>query len=152
MTVSRDFLLLLFNEYVSPQLQSIPLGPFRILLRKFAEIFASQGAPLVSMTPAAKRHRQQILPPVSLVMLIPRRCQICHRCQIMGTISCCRHLKGTVSRDFCFWFFTWISFPPAPEYSIKTISNFFENSRRYSQFKVHHQWQTMGAIIKLLTS
>ncbi len=36
-------------------------------------------------------------------------------------------------------------FPPAPEYSIKTISN-FENLRRYSQFKVPHrsqwhQWQ-----------
>ncbi len=23
--------------------------------------------------------------------------------------------KGIVSRDFCFWFFSWISFPPAPE-------------------------------------
>ncbi len=50
-------------------------------------------------------------------------------------------IKGTVSRDFCFWFFWWISFPPAPEYCIRTVSNFFENSRRYSQVKVHHRYQ-----------
>ncbi len=31
-------------------------------------------------------------------------------------------IKGTVSRDFCFWFFSWISFPPAPEYPIRTVS------------------------------
>ncbi len=35
-----------------------------------------------------------------------------------------RIFKGTVSRNFCFWFISWISFPPAPEYSIKTVSNF----------------------------
>jgi hypothetical protein len=54
--------------------------------------------------------------------------------------------KGTESQDFGFWFFSWISFPPAPEYSIRTVSNFFEKSRRYSQVKVHywhqrHRWQ-----------
>ncbi len=42
---------------------------------------------------------------------------------------------------FCFWFFSWISFPPAPEYFIKTVSNFFENSRRYSQLKLCHRCQ-----------
>ncbi len=92
-------------------------------LSKFAEIFASQGAPPVSMTPVAncrryqrhrrqiyhryQRHRRQTLPPVSLVLLkrrqICRRCQrrrwqICHRYQrhrwqIIRTISGCRHLK-----------------------------------------------------------
>ncbi len=55
-------------------------------------------------------------------------------------------LKGTVSRDYLLLFFSWISFPPAPEYSIKTVAIFFKNSRRYSQVKVHHrcqqyQWQ-----------
>jgi hypothetical protein len=30
-------------------------------------------------------------------------------------------------------------FTPSPEYSIKTISKFFENLRRYSQFKVHQR-------------
>ncbi len=47
-----------FHESVSPQLQSIPFRPFRIF-SKFAEIFASQGAPPVSTTPVAN------LPPVS---------------------------------------------------------------------------------------
>ncbi len=56
------------------------------------------------------------------------------------------HLKGQCHEIFCFWFFSWISFPLAPEYSIKTVSNFFENSRRYSQLKVchrchWHRWQ-----------
>ncbi len=48
-------------------------------------------------------------------------------------------LKGTVSRDFCLWFFLWISYPPAPEYPIRTVSNFFQNSRRYSQLEVYHR-------------
>jgi hypothetical protein len=52
-TVSRDFLLLIFfmNQF-SPQPQSIPLGPFQVF-RKFAEIFAAQGAPPVSLPPVA---------------------------------------------------------------------------------------------------
>ncbi len=50
--------------------------------------------------------------------------------------------KGTVSRDFCFWFFSWISFPQALEYTIRAVSNFFENSRRYSQLKVDHRPMT----------
>ncbi len=50
-------------------------------------------------------------------------------------------LKGTVSREFCFRFFSWITFPQVPKNDIKVISNFFENSRRYSQVKVHHRYQ-----------
>jgi len=42
----------------------------------------------------------------------------------------CQHLKGQCHEIFCFWFFSWISFPPAPEYCIRTVLNFFENSRR----------------------
>ncbi len=49
------------------------------------------------------------------------------------------YLKGQCHEIFCYWFFLWISFPPAPEYPIRTVSNFFENSRRYSQVKVHHR-------------
>ncbi len=30
-------------------------------------------------------------------------------------------LKGQCHEIFCFWFFSWISFPLAPEYSIKTV-------------------------------
>jgi hypothetical protein len=60
-------------------------------------------------------------------------------------------LKGQCHEIFCFWFFSWISFPQAPEYITRAVSNFFENSRRYSQLKVdhwyqRHRWQTMGLI------
>jgi hypothetical protein len=50
-------------------------------------------------------------------------------------------LKGQCHEILCFWFFSWITFPPAPEYSIKTVSNFFENSRSYLQLKVCHRCQ-----------
>ncbi len=61
--------------------------------------------------------------------------------------------KGTVPRDFQLLAFFMDQFPPspwAPEYTIRADSNFFKNSRRYSQqysqLKVHHrccwhQWQ-----------
>jgi hypothetical protein len=47
-------------------------------------------------------------------------------------------LKGTVSQNFLFQVFSWITFPHAPENNIRVISNFFENSRR-SQVKLHHR-------------
>ncbi len=37
-------------------------------------------------------------------------------------------LKGTVSRDFLLLVFLWISFLPAPEYPIRTVSNFFNDN------------------------
>jgi hypothetical protein len=56
--------------------------------------------------------------------------------------SCSNSLKGhSVTRFFCFRFFSWIIFPQVPENNIKVISNFCENSRRYSQLKVHHRYQ-----------
>jgi hypothetical protein len=45
------------NQFPPPP-QSIPFRPF-LIFRKFAEIFASQGAPPISTTPVAN------LPPVS---------------------------------------------------------------------------------------
>ncbi len=50
-------------------------------------------------------------------------------------------LKGQCHEIFCFRFFSWITFPQAPDNNIRIISNFFENSRRYSQVKVHHRCQ-----------
>ncbi len=44
-----------------------------------------------------------------------------------------------MSRDFLLLVLFINQFPPAPEYSFKTVSNFFENSRRYSQLKVCHR-------------
>jgi hypothetical protein len=58
----------------------------------------------------------------------------------LGTTSKSSLFKGTVSQDFLLLVF-FISFPLAPEYSIKTVSNFFKNSRRYSQVKMHHRYQ-----------
>ncbi len=50
-------------------------------------------------------------------------------------------LKGQCHEIFDFWFFSWISFPQACEYTVTAISNFFENSRRYSRLKVRHRCQ-----------
>ncbi len=50
-----------------------------------------------------------------------------------------RTLKRQCHEIFCFWFFSSISFPPAPEYPIRTVSNFFENSRRYSHLNIDHR-------------
>ncbi len=59
-TVSRDFLLLVFFMYKFPPSPRVfHLDRFEFF-RKFTEIFASQGAPPVSMTPVAN------LPPMSL--------------------------------------------------------------------------------------
>jgi hypothetical protein len=44
-------------------------------------------------------------------------------------------LKEQCHEIFCFWFFSWIIFPRAPENNTRVITNFFENSRRYSQLK-----------------
>ncbi len=62
-------------------------------------------------------------------------------------------LKGQCHEIFDFWFFSWISFFQAPEYTNRVVLNFFEHSRRYSQLKVHHRcrwhrWQ-MAKIFRL---
>jgi hypothetical protein len=56
----------------------------------------------------------------------------------------CHHstLNGTVFfRVFLLLVFFMNQFPPSPEYHIRTVSNFSENLRRYSQVKVHHRYQ-----------
>ncbi len=50
-------------------------------------------------------------------------------------------LKGQCHKIFCFWFFSWISFSQPPEYTIRAVSIFFENLRRYSQLQVEHRCQ-----------
>ncbi len=50
-------------------------------------------------------------------------------------------LKGQCHEIFDFCFFSLIRFPQAPEYTIMVVSNFFENSLRYSQLKVCHRCQ-----------
>ncbi len=48
-------------------------------------------------------------------------------------------LKRVWHEIFSFKFFSWINFPQAPKYPIKTVSNFFENSRRYSRMNVYQR-------------
>jgi hypothetical protein len=105
-TVSRDFLVLVFfmNQF-PPHSRVLHLDRFEFF-RKFAEIFASQGAPPVSATPAANftpfllallipvanlppvsTIPAENLPPVSTTPVAnghryqQHRRQICHRCQ-----------------------------------------------------------------------
>ncbi len=78
--------------------------------------------------------------------LYPRNKTQCLRSLETFPVILYRYFKWTVSRDLDFWFFSWISFPQAPEYTTRAVSNFFANSRRYSQLKVRHwcrwhRWQ-----------
>ncbi len=44
------------------------------------------------------------------------------RHHVFSTLLSSHGLKGQCHEIFCFWFFSWIIFPPAPEYSIETVS------------------------------
>jgi len=71
-------------------------------------------------------------------------CSICPSPQCMFDVHLILsyYLKGQYHEIFCFWFFSSISFPPAPQYPIRTVSNFFENSRRYLYHRYQrHRWQ-----------
>ncbi len=54
-----------------------------------------------------------------------------------------------MSWDFLLQVLSWIIFPQASEKNIRIISNFFENSRRYSQVNGHqrHRWQGVSSLI-----
>jgi hypothetical protein len=49
--------------------------------------------------------------------------------------------KGSLTRDFRLQVFVINQCPSAPEYPIWTISNFFENSWRYSRMNVYQRCQ-----------
>jgi hypothetical protein len=53
------------------------------------------------------------------------------------------YLNGQCPKIICLWFFrkSSIVFPQASGNSIRVISNFFKNLRRYLQVKVHHWYQ-----------
>jgi hypothetical protein len=50
-------------------------------------------------------------------------------------------IKGSLTQDFRLQVLLEISVPRAPEYPIRTISKFSENSRRYSRMNVYQQCQ-----------
>ncbi len=66
---------------------------------------------------------------------------LCRAILLCSCASQIGRLMGQCHEIFDLWFFSWISFPQASEYTITAISNFFENSRRYSLLKVHHRCQ-----------
>jgi hypothetical protein len=72
------------------------------------------------------------------IKTIPQWNEVASVTDYSQTLACDKtcFLKGQCHEIFCFWFFSWISFPQAPEYTIRAVSNFLENSRRYSQLKV----------------
>jgi hypothetical protein len=61
--------------------------------------------------------------------------------EAMAEVAVLFLFQGKVSRDFLLLVLLMNQFPPAQEYSIRTVTNFFENSRRYSQVKLHHRCQ-----------
>ncbi len=50
-------------------------------------------------------------------------------------------LRDSVTRFFASGFFSWITFPQAPEIALGSFRIFSENSRRYLQVKMHHRFQ-----------
>ncbi len=68
------------------------------------------------------------------------------------------YFKGQCHEIFCFWFFFMNQFPPSHDYTIRAVSNFFENSRIYSQLqeKIFNQkifydfvWRPLGSRVSI---
>ncbi len=68
--------------------------------------------------------------PVQLESIIKSERCIRQKYYIMYS-PCWKDLKGQCHDIFDLRFFLWISFPQAPDYPNRVVSNFFENSRRY---------------------
>ncbi len=97
--------------------------------------------------------RLNTLPPIQLYYTNPSTSSWCIPPKfVLFSNGICNYLIGTVSRDFCFRFFSWITFPQAPENNIRIISNFLENYRnqRHRRQMCHrccwHRWPIMGTI------
>jgi len=83
-----------FHESSSPKPLKISFGP----LKKFAEIFVSQGAPLLSMTPVANLPPFH-LPPVSTTALVHLELRIYPRIFQKVRIGANGILRGLVETD-----------------------------------------------------
>ncbi len=59
--------------------------------------------------------------------------------QYVQFCMCKSRFKGTVPWDFRLQDFSCISLSQNPEFPISAISNYFTNSQKYSQLKVHHR-------------
>jgi hypothetical protein len=83
-------------------------------------------------------HHQQNSPGWVIFLQLSRLASLPARCSILYLFF---GLTGQCHKMFCFWFFHESVSPQPPRYPIRNVSNFFENSRRYSQVKVHHRNQ-----------
>ncbi len=116
---------------VNPCLKIIPLisfpcmtfSPWSTLYILAIKTFLFSGVPLQFLYPWHSLQR-------SFSLSSSRRCRrLCwHFIGLPG--QCSRilfsaSLKGQCHEIFHFWFYSWISFPPAPEYLLRTVSNFF---------------------------
>ena len=117
-----------FHESVYPKRLSIPLGLFRFFPKIRGDIRSSR-----LTTARYQRHRRQILPPVSLVLLIPvaychwcqqYRRQIC-RWQTMLLISGCRYLKVNLKAKIYIYVNSTIQRCPNKIIKIFLIEDFF---------------------------
>ncbi len=61
---------------------------------------------------------------VKAPMNAPGVCKLRNNCLTVIN-QCAIVLKGQCHEIFCFWFFSWISFPQASDYTIRAVSNFF---------------------------
>ncbi len=123
-TVSRDFLLCIFHESVSPQPQSIPLRPFQIFLKICGDIRKSRCTTMHQY----QQHRWQ-----NCLRYQQHRQQICHRYQ--------RHRRQII--------------PLVSLAVLILVANCHRYQRYWRQIGhwcKQHWWQTMGTIIKLLTT
>ncbi len=89
----KTFCFRFFHESSSPKPLKITLGSFQFF-GKFAEIFASQGAPHAGINDTVGKFSLRY------------RCCCWYRWQIMGTISYYLQLKGTQDWEF-FWLRFW---------------------------------------------
>ncbi len=132
-TVSQDFCFRFFSWINFPQ---APENNIRVILnffQKFAEIFASQGAPLplVLLTPVANLSQVSTipaanLPPVSMTLVANCHQYQWHRWQIMGTISGCRHLKLNRKANIYIYMLTLLPRGVQTKLVIFLIEDFFQ--------------------------
>jgi hypothetical protein len=137
-TVSQYFLFQIFPWIILPQTPENNTRVISNFFWKFAEIFTGQGAPLVSMTPAANlppvlTSPATNMPPVSTTLVANFATSSVGVGDTGGKFATVANDTGSEfgtgvndAGGFYFRFFPWITFPQAPENNTRVISNFFQ--------------------------
>ncbi len=132
-TVSRDFLLLVFfmNPF-PPSSRVFHVDSFKFF-RKFSEIFASQGAPLVSTTPPVSTTPAAKLPPVSMTPVAN-----CHRYQ--------RHRWQIFPPFLLALLIPVANLPPVSTTPVENCHRYQRHRRQICHRCLWHRWQIMATI------